>query len=138
LRLKLSIFKCNNVADYSRGRRFRFAVVDLDRAKDYPINFVCMLPLTIVQDGNGHSVFSRALGNKSLEVAKKLLVEALEAEADFEVKGEIERRLKVLEPKPLCKKPCVSCGKFFLAEVKRGFKQKFCPICLNKKFGCRQ
>jgi hypothetical protein len=45
LRFKLCISRREDVADSSGGKRFRFAVVDLDRAKDYPLNFVCMLPL---------------------------------------------------------------------------------------------
>ena len=89
MRLRLHISKCDNAADYSGGRRVRFAVVDLDRAKDYPVNFVCMLPMQIGSDGKGPNIFTRVFGNKSLEVAKKLLVDALEAEDDSDVKVEI-------------------------------------------------
>jgi hypothetical protein len=138
LRLRLRISKCENVADYSGGRRFRFAIVDLDKGKDYPVNFVCMLPMQIGSEGKGTNIFTRALGVKSVEMAKKLLVDALKASADSDVKGEIKRRLKLLEPKPFCEKACVSCGKLFQAEPRKRFRQKFCPECFRKKFGNRK
>ena len=50
LRFKLRISRREDGADYSGGKRFRLAVVDLDRAKDYPLNFVCMLPMKIDAD----------------------------------------------------------------------------------------
>jgi hypothetical protein len=138
LRLRLRIVKCENVADYSGGRRFRFAVVDLDKGKDYPMNFVCMLPMQIGSEGKETSIFTRAFGVKSVEMAKKLLVDALEAEADSDVKGEIERRLRLLEPKPFCEKACVSCGKLFQAKPRKGVRQRFCPECFRKKFAGRK
>ena len=49
----LHIHKHDDVEDYSGGRRFRFAVVDLDRVKDYPVNFVCMLPMQPNSSGKG-------------------------------------------------------------------------------------
>lgn len=47
LRVRLHIARCDNVLDYSGGKRFRFAVVDLDKAKEYPVNFVCLFPLRL-------------------------------------------------------------------------------------------
>lgn len=138
MRFRLHVSRHDDAGDYSGGKRFRFAVVDLDRAKDYPLNFVCMLPLRISSYGKEPNTFMRFFGNKSLEVAKKLLVDALEEEDDSDVKGEIERRLKLLEPKPVCEKVCVSCRKLFRAEPRKGFKQKFCPECLKKKFAGRK
>jgi hypothetical protein len=138
LRFRLRISRRDDSRDYSVGKRFGFAVVDLDRGKDYPLNFVCMLPLRIGSVGKEPSIFVRVFGDKSLEVARKLLVDALEAEDDSDVKGDIERRLKLLEPKPVCEKACVSCGKLFQAEPGKGFKQKFCPECFKKKFAGRK
>jgi hypothetical protein len=138
LRLRLRILKYDDAADYSGGRRFRFAVVDLDRAKDYPVNFVCMLPMQIGSYGKGSNIFTRVFGDKSLEVANKLLIGALKAEDDSDVKVEIERRLKLFKPKPFCEKVCVSCGKLFQAEPRKGFRQKFCPECFKKKFAGRK
>jgi hypothetical protein len=137
LRLRLRIARFDKVADSSGGKRFRFAVVDLDRGKEYPLNFVCLLPLNIKPEVKSVSIFRRVFGEESLPVAKRLLAEALQREDEAEVRGEIERRLKLLEPKPVFEKTCVSCGKPFQAESRRGFKQRFCPECLKKRFGDR-
>ena len=137
LRLRLRIARFDKVADSSGGKRFRFAVVDLDRGKEYPLNFVCLLPLNIKPEVKSVSIFRRVFGEESLAVARRLLAEALEREDEAEVRGEIERRLKLLEPKPVFEKTCVSCGKPFQAESRRGFKQRFCPECLKKRFGDR-
>ena len=111
--------------------------MDLDKGRDYPLNFVCLLPLNIKPEVKSVSIFSGVFGEESLPVAKRLLAEALEREDEAEVRGEIERRLRLLEPKPVFEKTCVSCGKCFMAESQRGFKQKFCPECLKKRFGDR-
>ena len=63
--------------------------------------------------------------------------EALKREDEVEVKGEIERRLRLLEPKPVFEKTCVSCGRLFQAASRKGFKQRFCPACFKKRFGDR-
>jgi hypothetical protein len=137
LRLRLRIARFDKVADSSGGKRFRFAVVDLDRGKEYPLNFVCLLPLNIKPEVKSVSIFRRVFGEESLAVARRLLAEALEREDEAEVRGEIERRLKLLEPKPVFEKTCVSCGKTFHAASRKGFKQRFCPECLKKRFGDR-
>ena len=99
MRVGLLICRYDEAEDYSLGRRFRFAVVDLDKGKNYPLNFVCMLPTNININGKSQSVFLQIFGDKSLEQAKTLLTEALETESDSEVKAEISRRLKLLEAK---------------------------------------
>jgi hypothetical protein len=137
LRPRLRISKFDNVADYSVGKRFRFAVIDLDRGKDYPVNFVCLLPSQLKPEGRDLSVFRRVFGEESLPMAKKLLADALKKEDEPEVRGEIERRLRLLKPKPTIEKTCASCGKLFTTESKKWFKQKLCPACLKKRFGDR-
>jgi hypothetical protein len=137
LSFRLYVSRHDVVSDYPGGRRFRFAVVDLDRAKDYPVNFVCVLPMRVESSGEAHNIFMKVFGAESLTVAKRLLVDALEREQDFDVRGEIERRLKLLEPKSTGEAVCVSCGKLF---QKKGnwFKQKFCQECLKKRFAGKQ
>jgi len=49
--------------------------------------------------GKTDSAFLKLFGDKSLEQAKSLLKTAWEKEDDSDVKAEIERRLKLLEPK---------------------------------------
>ena len=99
MRVGLHICGYDAFEDHPVGWRYRFAVVDLDKAKKYPLNFVCILPSQLNHEGKGLSVFVKVFGDKSIEVAQKLLLDALEHERDAEVKGEIERRLKLLEPK---------------------------------------
>ena len=102
MRVGLHICRYDAFEDYPVGWHYRFAVVDLDKAKRYPLNFVCMLPTKIDADGKSQSVFLQIFGDKSVEQARALLTGALEVESDSEVKAEIERRLKLLEAKSIC------------------------------------
>ncbi len=118
-------------------RRFSIAVVDLDRSKSYPQNFVCMLPVRIDPRDQAGSAFQRVFGNKSVEQAKALLTQALESEDDSDVRAEIERRLKLLEPKRVSLVPCSGCGKLFNPGYARRFRKKYCSECMAKKYGSR-
>ena len=100
MKLRLSIVKREELSYYSGTHYIRFAVVDLDRSREYPGNFVCILPKQIKPNGKLHSNFERQFGDASLEVANKLLKKALRAERDIEVKEEIRERLKLLKQKP--------------------------------------
>jgi hypothetical protein len=88
-----------DTSDYSDlGRRFRFAILDTDKASDYPANFVCLLPSNF--SGGDKNVFFRIFGDKSKEQALLFLNEALGEEQDATIKAEIQRRLKVLAKSP--------------------------------------
>jgi hypothetical protein len=100
MNLSLSIFKREDLNNYSGKKDIRFAVVDLDRSRKYPINFVCILPKHIKANGRRHSKFERKFGDKSFYLAKKLLKRSLKSENDWEVKDEIRERLDLLKPKP--------------------------------------
>lgn len=115
-------------------KSFRFAVVDFSKSKSYPLNFVCMLPVQLGA-GKSDSVFLRVFKDKSFEQAKALLKGAFEREDDSEVKAEIERRLKLLEPKGVNQIKCSGCGKLFEPKRIRRFKNNFCKECMKKKFG---
>jgi hypothetical protein len=141
MKLCLKISEREGGKGYSLGKRFSFAVIDLDKADAYPLNFVCMLPTHLNSEGKTESTFGRTFGDKSYLIAQELLRDALRIEQDAEVKGEIKRRLKLLEPRPEgpeVEKRCLSCGKIYKAKPKHGFKQKYCPQCLKKKFGNRK
>jgi formylmethanofuran dehydrogenase subunit E len=127
----------DNVRDYSVGKRFRFAVVDLDKSKSYPSNFVCVLPTQMSDKGKSKSVFLQVFGDKSTEQARALLNKALETEEEPEVKAEIEKRLKLLEPEGVSQIKCSSCGKLFRPRRVRKYQHNFCEECLKKKFGDR-
>ena len=128
MRLKLETF----VYYTDLGKRFRFAVLDLDRSLDYPANFVCLLPSKIYNEGKVNNGFFRIFGDKSLEQAKSLLTKALKNEDDSEVKAEIVRRLALLDPKQESKIRCSGCGKLFQAQHGRRFKNNFCEKCAKK------
>jgi hypothetical protein len=117
---------------YSQSYHIRFAIVDLDKSQDYPSNFVCMLPQQVSGNTKQYSVFAKVFGNHSSELAKRLLTEALETEDDSEIKAEIEKRLKLLEPKPIQIK-CRVCGKSFEPKIIGRFKQKTCQECRLKR-----
>ena len=139
IRMKLSLYVCrfDNAKDYSLGKRFRFAVVDLDKSKSYPSNFVCMLPTQISGKTRLESIFMQVFGDRSIEQARTLLVAALKTEEDAEVKVEIEKRLKLLEPERVLQVKCSGCGKLFQPRRVRKYQQNFCEECMKKKFGSR-
>ena len=138
--MKLSLLVCRieTEEDYSVTKRFRFAVVDLDKSKSYPSNFVCMLPMQISGKTRLESIFMKEFGDKSLEQARALLNKALETEEEPEVKAEIEKRLKMLEPERVIQIKCSGCGKLFHPRRVRKYQQNFCEECMKKKFGCRE
>jgi len=122
---------------YSQSYHIRFAIVDLDKSQEYPSNFVCMLPQQVSANSKQHSVFAKVFGNHSSELAKRLLTEALETENDSEIKAEIEKRLKLLEPKPIQIK-CRVCGKLFVPRIMGRFNQKTCQECRQEKNSSRE
>ena len=133
MNLRLHVSKNRDARDYSQGRHIRFAVIDLDKSKSYPENYVCMLPLQPRANGKAHNIFSELFGKNCLELAKRLLTRALKAESDLEIKAEIEKRLKLLGPKPVIQTKCFVCGNLF--EVgKRRRMPKICPECIQKKY----
>jgi hypothetical protein len=133
MNLRLHISKNVKVSDYSQWRYIRFVVVDLAKSKNYPANYVCLLPMQPSANGKVYNVFSELFGNDSLELAKRLLTEALKVEGDAEIKKEIEKRLNLLRPKLSVQIKCCVCGNFFEPERRR-FKQKICQECTRKKY----
>jgi formylmethanofuran dehydrogenase subunit E len=85
--------------------------------------------------GKTDSAFLKLFGDKSLEQAKSLLKAAWEQQDDSEVKAEIVRRLKLLEPKTPNQIKCSRCGKLFQTRQTRKFKKSFCEECMKKRFG---
>ena len=75
-----------------------FVVVDLNGGQEYPQNFVCVFPKNLFrrnQKGNlKRSRFFRVFGEKTNEVARSLLEDALERERDLEVRRQIESSLR--------------------------------------------
>ena len=78
-------------------------------------------------DGKPPSVFTKLLGNKSLETARGLLAESLKKSHGSEVKAEIERRLNLLEPNPVIYIKWCVCRRFFKTPKEKAGKQKTVP-----------
>ena len=117
------------------GNNYRFAVVDYSRSRSYPANFVCMLPIKVeMVKGKTTSMFGALFGDKSLDFAMGLLSEALKNEENTEVKTEIKRRLKLIDPKQVNLVKCSLCRKTFKDLKKRNHKQNLCPKCLKRRF----
>ena len=132
MKMRLKVFAEDTI---NLGKHFRFAVVDLDKSHDYPANFVCILPILVNNDGKSQTAFFKIFGNKSLEQAKLLLSEALKNESEHEVKGEIQRRLTLLEPEKNRQSKCRGCGKLFQTRGVRRMKHYLCESCFKKKYG---
>ena len=97
MKLKIRVFTID-IDDYAdTGRRYRFVVLDLDKAKDYPANFVCLLPANIKGEGGTNSNFVRTFKDDSVELARCLLTDLLKEEDEPDVKTEIKRRLGFLK-----------------------------------------
>jgi len=84
--------------------RIQLVVVDLDQNKRYPLNFVCVLPRYFRILEKRSSKFAKMFGEKSLHIAKKLLVDAAHQEADPEIQTVINRRIKDIDSKTECPK----------------------------------
>ena len=75
----------------------QLVVVDLDKSKHYPLNFVCVLPKYLRILEKRTSSFAKIFGGKSVHVAKNLLVEAKDEEENPEIIKVIDRRIKDIE-----------------------------------------
>jgi hypothetical protein len=89
--------KENGRSEYSTKTEVQVVVVDLDKSKKYPLNFVCILPQTAISQGKPSNIFSKVFGPSCLEVAKKLLHRALKSEQDDDIRKELQTRLKALK-----------------------------------------
>ena len=79
--------------------RVQLVVVDLDKSRRYPLNFVCVLPRYFRILEKRSSKFAKLFGEKSHCVAKKLLLEASHSEDDPEIKTVIKKRIKDIDAK---------------------------------------
>jgi hypothetical protein len=84
---------------------YRFMVINPNDHRGYPANYVCMLPQKIYDKGKPLSVFARKFGESSIEVAVKLLKEAITREQDTEAITALEKRLKNFTSSPSPKYP---------------------------------
>jgi hypothetical protein len=131
MKLELSISKQAKNKPSGLTEELVFTILDLDKAKDYPANFVCLLPKNLQRECKpNNSQFSVIFGDNSNKIATKLLTDALRSENDIIVRDEIERRLKAIEPKPTAK--CHVCGCAFEPRMFGRFLQTVCRKCRYK------
>jgi hypothetical protein len=78
------------------------------------------------------SKFVQIFGNKSQDIAKRLLNKALLTQDDQEIKKEIKKRLKSLQPKPKIFSKCNVCGKDFQIRKYKWGRRKTCNECKSK------
>jgi hypothetical protein len=99
-KLNLKLYAIKNGAQ--QLDRIQLVVVDLDKSKRYPLNFVCVLPRYFRILEKRSSKFAKLFGEKSLCTAKKLLVDAFRNEDDPEIKTVINKRIKDIDSKQEC------------------------------------
>ena len=113
---------------------YRFAVVDCNKASEYPANFVCMLPLRIeLVKGKSLNTFGALFGEKSTDFAIELLKKALLREKDENIKMELKKRIKILNPAQPLKIKCNACGKKFELKTTKRYKHPLCNGCFNRR-----
>jgi hypothetical protein len=110
--------------------QFVFSVLDLDRSESFPENFVCLLPKELKGTSvSGKSKFLEIFGDDSIQLAVELLKDALRKEGDVDIKREIERRLKLFEPKKPITAKCRVCGRDFEYKKCGRFAPRICQDC---------
>jgi formylmethanofuran dehydrogenase subunit E len=92
-----------------------------------------MLPLKpFAGKANSNNTFSTLFGDNGREIAIRLLSDALKTEKDADIKTEIERRIKLLDPKESTVK-CSKCKKDFSPRRNKKYAQYLCDACLAAK-----
>ena len=134
MNLSLHIEKNYNIKDYLKSSHIRLAVIDLDKSKEYPANFVCILPRTNNPNAKTQNKFQEKYGSQSQKIIKKLLEQALKSTNDQDIKKELIARLKLLNPKPKNMVKCNVCGEEFQSRSYRYGKQKTCYDCKAKRY----
>lgn len=94
VKLKLYAIKKGN---QQLDNDIQLVVVDLDKSSHYPLNFVCLLPRYFRLLEKRSSRFAKIFGEKSLCLAKKLLLEAGKKEDDPQIKKVINKRIKNID-----------------------------------------
>ena len=109
-----------------------FAVVDLDKSKNYPQNFVSLLPKNIKLAAKPANVFEKLFGNESINIAKHLLEKALRKRPNPKTAKAIRERLKLLDSNLNNKTKCQNCGTRINQSKNRFRQHKLCYNCYTK------
>ncbi|MCL2359610.1 MAG: hypothetical protein LBH74_03075 [Nitrososphaerota archaeon] len=106
--MNLKLYAIKNSSQ--RAGPIQLVVVDLDRSKYYPLNFVCVLPRYFRILERRSSKFAKLFGIRSHDMAKKLLIDASRQEPDPEIQNLITKRLKDINAVPTASPKGVCCG----------------------------
>ena len=136
MKLKLKITP-KNTKDTTQ-KQHRFTVIDLERSRFYPQNFVCILPKNIQINNKPLNTFEKLFQNESKTVAMQLLEKALKTRPDFGTATSIRGRLKTLQPKSTIKTKCKNCGQPNEQKNQRHKKHPLCYECYQKRFTNKQ
>jgi hypothetical protein len=131
LRLRITKKETNHYNTRTNTKHL-FAVIDLDRSKLYPQNFVSVLPRHIKAIVKPANAFEGIFGNESLEMANQLLRKALRSRPDSETTKAIRERLNLLDPQLNNKAKCQNCGSPIRQSKQRFRSYKFCYECHKK------
>jgi hypothetical protein len=94
-----------------------------------------MLPVKVYTGrSNSGSAFGELFGDKGLDLAIDLLSDALKTEKDADVRTEIEKRLKLIDPKQANLIKCSKCMKVFQPRKIRKYKQYLCDDCVKARY----
>ncbi len=129
LDLVFSKFRRNGVSGYSE--KLVFSVVDLDKANNFPENFVCIFPKTFGKGNKPATKFEEILGENSVQIAMDLLTKTLREVDDSEVKEELEKRIKALQRRT--SSICVVCSQDFEPKKFGRYVQNVCQSCRSKE-----
>ena len=132
-KLGLYITKILNAKKYFKGNVIKIAVVDLEKSRKYPLNFICLLPRNFDSKTKTPYEFSKRFGSESLNVAKELLNKSLETDIESDIRNEIVSRLKLLNPTPKNTAKCINCGNYFEVRKFGYVKLTSCDECRRKK-----
>lgn len=99
-KLNLKLYAIKDSAQQIKS--IQLVVVDLDKSRKYPLNFVCVLHRYFRVLEKRSSKFGKLFGEKSICIAKKLLLDAKCNEDDPEIAIVINKRIKDIESKQEC------------------------------------
>ncbi len=100
--MNLKLYALKNASYSQTHERVQLVVVDLDKGKRYPLNFVCVLPRYFRILEKRSSKFAKIFGTRSLVMARTLLIDAETQEEDPEIKTAIKRRIRDIDSKQDC------------------------------------
>jgi hypothetical protein len=130
LKLELIVSKVLRSKYRPRGLYYVFSVVDLDRAKTYPQNFICVLPKSINVRSKNQNRFVELFSKNSLILAKDLLNNLLKSNKNIEIEREIKQRLRLLDSKSVLTFKCHNCGSLFEPYEPEYKYQNICLKCI--------